>query len=154
MGCGGSKTATPAPAPGLLKEDKKQQEAKSKTLKEYVASLQNATDADIEATIVALDADARQKLLEALSATKPAEDLPTKTIAENETASPVEFEAAPADNSTDNCNGLQEAMAPPVQESKMQNLIALEEEEPEKATQQTDLKQATAETAPRTFCCY
>jgi hypothetical protein len=148
MGCHGSKAATPAPAPGLLKEDKTQQEAKSKALKEQPTSPQTTIGGGIKDAIAALDADERRKLVEALSATsKPTGEAPTKTLAEyvamSATATLVELEAALASVSIEDRAQLQEAItsfkSPPVEGAK------LEEEKANNDAKQDDSQQLATE---------
>jgi hypothetical protein len=113
MGCGGSKPATPAP-------ETKPQETKSKTLNEYAALLQTATDADVQATVAALGVEERKKLLEALNTVPPIKTL-AEYVALVETASPDELEAALSSLSTEVRKQLQEAIAsykvPPAEEA-------------------------------------
>jgi hypothetical protein len=153
MGCGGSKTSTPAPAPGLLKEDKIQQEVKSRTLNENAASPQTAV-AIVEATAPG-------------NAKEPAEEPKTKTLAEYvdliETASPAELDVVIAGLPNEYREKLQQAIAslkePPVEETKAEIKV---EEEPEKEIQQMDLEQVAIEADPlelvdvqprRVVCC-
>jgi hypothetical protein len=107
MGCGGSKTATPAPAPGLLKQDKTQKEAKSKAVSEDVVVAAPAIVADVEATIMPLGSDS--------NVANPAAEPPTKTLAEIvaliKTAGPAELEATLSEITLGNYVKLQEAMA-------------------------------------------
>jgi hypothetical protein len=152
MGCQGSKAATLAPAPGLLKEDKKQQELKSKASNEQAANLQTATDADIKAAIAVLGADDRKKLSEVLSShTKSTGESPNKTLAEyiamSAIATPVELEAALVSVSTEDRVRLQEAIAslksPSVAETKVD--AKLKEERPNDDAQPDASQQVTTE---------